>query len=195
MTIELKDLVSVALILIGLLACFAGTRFFRTVLTLFGVVGGGLAGALLLRDSGETIMLAGAVIGAILGGVLFNLLFSFAMTLIGVVLGITLGLFIISTAGTTDPVVNVIIVAVLAFIGAILASRFERLIIALATAFIGAVMITEGALLFIPGVGSMDEATRLPVIQPTGTWAAVAIAAVIVLTLLGFTAQMRLRRR
>jgi hypothetical protein len=41
----------------------------------------------------------------------------------------------------------------------------------------------------------MDEATRLPVIQPTGTWAAVAIAAVIVLTLLGFTAQMRLRRR
>jgi hypothetical protein len=195
MTVEVKDLISVALILIGILACFAGTRFFRTVLTLIGVVAGGLAGALLLRESGETIMLAGGVIGAIIGGVLVNLLFSFAMTLIGVVLGITVGLFIISTIGTTDPLVNVIIVAVLALIGAVLAARFERLIIAVATALIGAIMITEGALLFVPGVGSVDVSTGLPVIQPTGVWPAVAIAAVIVLALLGFTTQMRLRRR
>ena len=57
----------VVLMLVGLVACFAGYRFFRVVLTVYGFVLGALFASTLVHPTGTVALLVALGVGGLLG--------------------------------------------------------------------------------------------------------------------------------
>ena len=126
----------VVLMLVGLAACFAGYRFFRAVLTVYGFVLGALFASTLVAPSDTVAMLVALGVGGLLGAVIMYAGYIVGVALVGGGLGVTLAHAAWMAWRGSEPGVIVVIFA--AVIGATLATALQREIVIVATAFAGA---------------------------------------------------------
>jgi hypothetical protein len=124
------------LIAVGLLACFAGYRLFRIVLTVYGFVLGALFASTLVAPSDAVAMLVALGVGGLLGAVIMYAGYIVGVALVGGGLGVTLAHAAWTAWRGSEPGVIVVIFA--AVVGATLATALQREIVIVATAFMGA---------------------------------------------------------
>lgn len=139
----------VVLLAVGLLACFAGYRLFRAVLTIYGFVLGALFASTLVAPSQTVAMIVALLVGGLIGAALMYLGYFVGVMLVGAGLGALAGQAL-WTQFAGHP--NTIVTVVLAVIGAVLAVKVQRYVIVIGTAFIGAQTAVAGGLaLLSPG--------------------------------------------
>ncbi len=124
------------LLVIGLLACFAGYRLFRAVLTIYGFILGALFASSLVAPSNAPAMIIALVLGGLAGALVL-----FAGYFAGVMLvGATLGALLLHSFWVqwraTEPGWPVVLLFAVA--GAAAGVYAQRLVVILATAFAGA---------------------------------------------------------
>ena len=145
------------LLAVGLAACFAGYRIFRTILTVYGIVLGGLFASTLVSPDNTTQLMIALLVGGLLGGVAMWVGYFVGVALVGAGLG--------AIAANTlwahfrgEPSTVVIIVA--AAVGAALAVSWQRYVLIVGTAFIGSQTAVAGA------VALMNRGPRPPGAEP-----------------------------
>ncbi len=133
----------VVLVAVGLLACFAGYRLFRIVLTVYGFVLGALVASSLVPPSNAAAMLVAMVLGGIAGALILFAAYFAGVMLVGAALGaVALHSFWVQYRGT-DP--NALIIIFFAAVGAAVAMVAQRYVVVAATAFMGAQTAVAGA--------------------------------------------------
>jgi hypothetical protein len=140
------------LIAVGLLACFAGYRLFRIVLTVYGFVLGALFASTLVAPSDSAAMLVALGVGGVLGAVIMYAGYIVGVALVGGGLGVTLAHAAWIAWRGSEPGVIVVIFA--AVVGATLATALQRQIVSVATAFLGAQTAVAGTVAAIAAYGA-----------------------------------------
>ncbi|HOC17647.1 MAG TPA: DUF4203 domain-containing protein [Vicinamibacterales bacterium] len=130
------------LVAVGLLACFAGYRLFRAVLTLYGFVIGALFASTLVAPSQTMAMTVALVAGGVAGAAIMYFGYFVGVMLVGAGLGALAGQAL-WTQLFGHP--NAIVTLVLAVVGAVVAVKVQRYVIVIGTAFIGAQTAVAGA--------------------------------------------------
>jgi hypothetical protein len=134
---------AIILLVGGLLACFAGYRIFRVVLGIYGFILGALfASNVIGGEQSGAMMLAAAIGGGLVGALLLIAAYFVGVALIGAGLGAGAA-NLLSAALGREP--HIVVVVVLAVIGALAALRLQRYVIVVATAFGGAQTVVVGA--------------------------------------------------
>ena len=134
---------AIILLIGGLLACFAGYRIFRTVLGIYGfILCALLASNIVGGEQSGAMMLAAAIGGGLVGALLLIAAYFVGVALIGAGLGAAAANLLWAAFGR-EP--HIVIVIVLAIIGALAALRLQRYVIIVATAFGGAQTVVVGA--------------------------------------------------
>jgi uncharacterized protein DUF4203 len=131
----------------GLLACFAGYRLFRVVLSIYGFILGALLASSIVGPGEQVYMIVAAVVGGIVGALVLNLAYFVGVALIGagaaaLVLHIAWAQF-----GRGDPPIIAVVIA--ATLGAVAATQLQRMVIVVASAFGGAWTALVGVLAFM----------------------------------------------
>ena len=135
---------TIALVLSGALACFAGYRLFKYVLAIYGFIFGAMIASSTMGVSNTVGMLAAAVVGGLAGAGILLVAYFVGIALVGAGLGALIVHVVWRQMGTGDPpVLAVIVFAVLGAVGAMLLQRY---VIVVATAFGGAWTLILGAL-------------------------------------------------
>jgi len=145
----------VALILVGLLACVAGYRLFRAVLTIYGFLLGAFLANLFVAPHGTTATLVALGVGGLLGAVALSLAYVAGVALVGGALGATLAHGAWVQWYHSEP--GTLVVLLFAAIGAALAVTLQRVVVIVATAFLGAQTTVAGVLALM-----MHQAARKP---------------------------------
>ncbi len=140
----------VVLVAVGLLACFAGYRLFRTVLTVYGFVIGALFASTLVAPSQTMAMVVALVVGGVVGAAVMYFGYFVGVMLVGAGLGALAGQAL-WTQLVGHP--NTIVTLVLAVVGAVVAVKVQRYVIVLGTAFIGAQTAVAGAVALVGARG------------------------------------------
>ena len=176
------------LLLIGLVACFFGWRFFRLIMGLQGfVIGYYLAQRLLVAQGEGIALIVGIILGVILFFIFYMFLYNLAFVVFGAILGLAIGA-LIDSALNVDGIVALVIALVLAVIGAVIGNMLSDVMIRISTAFAGAAQA-------VSGVGALAAAIgmSLPLADPTAgganthsTVGIVTLVVVVVLGLIGF---------
>src|SRR5258708_7767955 len=123
---------AVVLIIGGAIACFAGYRFFRTVLAIYGFILGALMASSMMGVGNNVAALVGGLIGA----VVLVLAYFVGIALVGAGLGALIAHEIWYWIKPGDPPVLMVIAS--ALVGAVLAMVVQRYVIVVGTAFGGA---------------------------------------------------------
>jgi uncharacterized protein DUF4203 len=123
------------LIVGGVIAWSAGYRLFRIVLTLYGFIIGALVGTSILGASETTLLVFGALGGGAVGALIMFFGYFVGVALVGAGIG-ALGVHMLWSRIGTDPHPFVVILAAVA--GAATAMALQRYVITIATAFGGA---------------------------------------------------------
>jgi len=184
---------AIALLLGGVLACFAGHRLFRIVLGIYGFIVGAMVASSVVGVTNTTGMLVAALVGGVLGSAVLVLAWFVGVSLVGGGLGVLVAHVVWHQVAQGDPpAVAVIAVAVA---GAISAMFVQRYVIIVGTAFTGAWTIVLAAANAFPSVapalkrGQSD--TEVWIFYPTSggssRWVPIAW---IVLGLLGTAVQL-----
>ncbi len=150
-------------IVIGLLSCFFGYRFFRIVLALLGfVVGFGIGTALIASDQVVLEVIVG-LIGGLIGAIIFYFLYVIGIIIAGAMLGGVVAQTLLLSLGVNDNTILLIGLVVGLIIGAFVAFVLNKWMIVVSTAFNGAAAILYGAALIFPGllVFNPDNSIRL----------------------------------
>ncbi|MCA9882190.1 MAG: DUF4203 domain-containing protein [Anaerolineae bacterium] len=185
-------LMGIILLVVGLIACFFGRRYYRLVLALVGFVVGYYAVSGLLTAQGDAVQVIGGIVAGVVVGFLFWSFYKMAYILFGIALGLTVAA-LIGRAFNLDGTVFTILTIVLAIVGGFLGTSIADLMIRLSTAF-------GGATQAIGGVAAIAAALNiaLPLADPThggattdSTAGIITIVAVIVLGVIGFLFQTR----
>lgn len=127
----------VAIILLagGLLACFLGYRLFRFVLAVYGLVAGAIVAVQLVGAQDTWITIVTVLVGAIAGGILFIAVYFIGVALVGAGLAaVAVNLF--WAQRPDEP--HVLVVILVAIVGAFAALVFQRYVIIIGTSFAGA---------------------------------------------------------
>jgi hypothetical protein len=129
--------VPAALILVlgGLVACFAGYRLFRIVLSIYGFILGALIATTASGAASTGTLLVTALVGGLVGALILNLAYFLGVVLVGAALGALVATMIWGRAGSEPHVLVVILFAVA---GAVAAMMLQRYVIVMGTAFGGA---------------------------------------------------------
>jgi hypothetical protein len=133
---------AVALVLAGALSCFAGYRFFRVVLGVFGFMLGAMVASSIMGVSNTAGMLIAALVGGLIGGIIFVLGYFVGVALIGAGMGTTIAHVVWSALRATDPPWQLIVLASVA--GALGAMALQRYVVIVGTAFAGSWTIILG---------------------------------------------------
>jgi hypothetical protein len=141
--ITLQIPAAVILVLGGAVACFAGYRFFRFVLGLYGFVLGALLATTIAGAGTTSSLVLWAVVGGLAGALALNLAYFFGVVLVGAALGALVVTAIWSRAGG-DP--HVLVVVLFAVAGALAATWLQKYVIVVGTAFGGAWTLLVGVL-------------------------------------------------
>lgn len=185
-------LTGIIYLVIGVIACFFGKRFYRVVLALVGFVLGYYLVSGLLVGQSDAILIIASIFGGVAGAVLFWSLYKLGYLLIGAALGLVVAELIANALNLTGVVHGVISVIGL-IVGLVLGNSLADLIIRLGTAF-------NGAGFIVGGIAALAAAANIsiPLADPTHTGAAadgasalITIVAVIVLGVIGFVFQTR----
>ena len=133
------------LILGGAVACFAGYRFFRLVLGLYGfVLGALLATTIVGAGNGSTSALVlWAIVGGLAGALALNLAYFFGVVLVGAALGAA-AVTALWPRASGDPHVAIVIACAVA--GALAATWLQKYVLVTGTAFGGAWTLLVGVL-------------------------------------------------
>jgi len=134
---------ALALLLGGLIACFAGYRLFRIVLAIFGGILGAFVASAVFSSASATIVIAGVIVGGLVGAALLNAAYFLGVALVGAGLGAA-SAHLVFTASDQDP--GVLMVVLLSIAGAAGAMVLQRYFLVVGTAFGGAWSIVIGAL-------------------------------------------------
>ena len=133
---------AVALVLAGALSCFAGYRFFRLVLGVFGFMLGAVVASSIMGVSNTAGMLIGALVGGLIGAVIFVLGYFVGVALIGAGMGTTIAHVVWQAIRSTDAPWQLIVLASVA--GALGAMALQRYVVIVGTAFAGSWTIVLG---------------------------------------------------
>ena len=149
---------AIILLIGGLLACFAGYRIFRIVLGIYGfILGALLASNIIGGEQSTALMLAAAIGGGLVGALLLIAAYFIGVALIGAGLGAGAANLIWAAFGA-EP--HIVVVIVLAIIGALAALRLQRYVIVVATAFGGAQTVVVGAAALLGSPAAASAASR-----------------------------------
>jgi hypothetical protein len=140
----------------GVMACFYGYRFFRTILAIFGFILGGMLASSLFGVSNTTMILVAWVVGGLIGAFILIVAYFVGVALTGAALGATIAHLVFS-AGDRDP--RVIVVVLFAVAGAIAATYLQRYFIIVGTAFGGAWTMIVGAMALVGDRAALKAAT------------------------------------
>ncbi len=135
-----------------MVACFWGYRIFKAVIGITGfILGAWLAAGIAAQYMGGMgiVPVIAGIAGGLIGGSLFVTLYYFGIFVLGACAGWLFGVIITGIAGSG---LNIVLFAVLAVVGGILALLFQRMIITISTAAVGAWYMTAGAF-FLLGNG------------------------------------------
>jgi len=185
------------LLVTGLVACFAGYRLLRAVLTVYGFILGALVAGSLVEPGNTPALVLALGLGGIAGALLLFAGYFAGVMAVGAALGaLAFHSSWVQVGGGSDPSWPLILLAAVA--GAAAAVFAQRVVVILATAFGGAHTALVGlAALLAHGLGRApllhDGWTgRLPASRPGPTW---VIAAWIALGVAGTLVQFRGRPR
>jgi hypothetical protein len=134
---------AVVLVIGGAIACFAGYRFFRLVLALYGFVLGALVATTLAGAGSTSSLVLWAIGGGLAGALILNLAYFFGVLLVGAAVG-AMALTVLWPQTSGDP--HVTIVIALAVAGALAAMWLQRYVVITGTALGGAWTLLVGAL-------------------------------------------------
>ncbi|HEY3383755.1 MAG TPA: DUF4203 domain-containing protein [Vicinamibacterales bacterium] len=123
------------LILAGLLACVAGYRLFRAVLTIYGLVIGALFASTLVAPGNVTGMLIALAVGGVVGALILYAGYFAGVVLVGAGFG-AMAAHAVWTQWGRDP--GVIVILFFAVAGGVMAFAWQRYAVIFATAFVGA---------------------------------------------------------
>jgi uncharacterized protein DUF4203 len=127
----------------GVIAWSAGYRLFRLVLTLYGFILGALVGTAILGSSDTTLLIFGGLGGGAVGALIMFFGYFVGVALVGAGVG-ALGVHLLWSRIGTDPHPFVVILAAVA--GAAAAMALQRYVIIVSTAFGGAWTMLIGGL-------------------------------------------------
>jgi len=184
-------LTGLILLVLGLIACFFGWRFFRLVMGLQGFVIGYYLAHRLLAAQGDAIsIIVGIIAGIVLFYVFYQFLYNYAFVVLGAVLGLAIA-GLADAAFNLEGVVALVVAVVLAIIGAIIGNLLSDLMIRISTAFSGAAQAVGGLAAIATAAG-----TNLPLADPTAggantdsTAGIITLIVVLVLGIIGFIVQ------
>lgn len=140
-------------ILSGMAACFWGYRIFKAVIGIAGfILGAWLAVGIAVHYMGGMgiVPVIAGVAGGLIGMSLFVTMYYLGIFVLGACAGWLFGVIITGIAGSG---LNIVLFAILAVVGGLMALLFQRLIIILSTAAVGAWYMTAGGF-FLLGNGS-----------------------------------------
>jgi len=123
------------LVVSGLVSCFAGYRVFRVVLGIYGFIFGALMASSLMGTDQTLQMIGAAIVGGLIGAAVLVLAYFVGVALIGAGVGALVANAIWTSLGR-EP--GMIVVVVLASVGALGALALQRYVIVVSTAFGGA---------------------------------------------------------
>ena len=191
-------LIGALVLLIGAAFCFAGYRFFRILIAIWGFFAGfnlGTAAMTALFNNAFLGTTTGIVLGLVIG-VVFALLayffYYFAVVLLGATAGYDLGSGFIGAIGLNNPGFIAVIVGValaVVFALVILLFNLPKLLIMVFTALGGAVAMLAGLLILLGQVkvAYLQYGDAVALVRASWFWSIVAIA----LAVVGFLAQWR----
>src|SRR3954452_24776939 len=123
------------LVVSGLVTCFAGYRVFRVVLGVYGFILGALMASSFMGTDQTLSMVVAALVGGVIGAAILVLAYFVGVALIGAGAGALVANAIWTSLGR-EP--GMIVVVVLASVGALGALALQRYVIIVSTAFGGA---------------------------------------------------------
>ena len=133
---------AVALVLAGALSCFAGYRFFRLVLGVFGFMLGAMVASSIMGVSNTAGMLIAALVGGLVGAIIFVLGYFVGVALVGAGMGTTIAHVVWAAIRGTEAPWQLIVLASVA--GALGAMALQRYVVIVGTAFAGSWTIVLG---------------------------------------------------
>jgi hypothetical protein len=134
---------ALVLVIGGAIACFAGYRFFRVVLGIYGFVLGALVATTLAGSASAATLALWAIGGGIVGALVLNVAYFFGVVLVGAAMG-ALAVSMLWPRGGSDP--HVLIVVAAAVAGAVAAMWLQRYVIITGTALGGAWTLIVGVM-------------------------------------------------
>jgi hypothetical protein len=135
------------LLLVGLAACFAGYRFFRIVLTVYGFVLGALFASTIVHPTGTVALLVALGVGGLVGAAIFWFGYFVGVALAGGALGAVA--FHAGWVAWRGSEPSLLVVAFAAVVVAAVAVTLQRHVVILATAFVGAETAIAGLMSFM----------------------------------------------
>ena len=153
---------AIVLVLGGAVACFAGYRFFRIVLGIYGFVLGALLATTVAGAGSTSSLLLWAVVGGLAGALALNLAYFFGVVLVGASLGAMAATLLWSRASGGP---HVLVVVALAVVGALAAMWLQRYVVVTGTAFGGAWTLLVGVLALV-GDATAQAANNVWVVYP-----------------------------
>lgn len=148
----MENLVTLAVIAIGIFYCFFGYRFFRIALIVLGFVLGALLGASLstefISQNDLVIVMMGAI-GGIFGGVILPIFYTLGVFIMGASFGIVAFRSLVAGFDFSLQGPEVLWVLGAAIVGGALALFLLKYMIIIATALIGAANIVGGLAILI----------------------------------------------
>jgi hypothetical protein len=127
---------AIFLVLGGAVACFAGYRWFRIVLAIYGFIAGSMIASSTLGSSNTTGMLVAAILGGLVGALILFFAYFVGVALVGAGLGVLILHTGWARVSPLDP--PWIVVLLFAALGAIASLVLQRYVIIVSTAFTGA---------------------------------------------------------
>lgn len=193
---------ALGLILLGTVFCFAGFRFFRWLLPVFGFVAGFWIGEGIITalfDYTSTMVFVGWVVGLIVGLILAGLaysLFKVGIVILGALFGFWLTAVVLSAVGLENAVLGLLLAVVGALIFAILIMRanLQAILVQIITALFGATLFLSGLAILL-GVISVEQfRSNTFVIRGIVDTSPLWLLLWVIMVLLGFVSQYRSAR-
>lgn len=169
---------AIVLIIGGAIACFAGYRFFKAVLAIYGFILGALMASSMMGVGNGVGMIVAALIGGLIGAVVLVLAYFVGIALVGAGLGALVVHQLWFWIKPGDPPALIVIIA--ALIGAALAMVVQRYVIIVGTAFGGAWTLIVGLMnaLSTRGITRLSSSTEVWILYPQSApgerWAPIA---------------------
>jgi uncharacterized protein DUF4203 len=186
--------VAIALVLGGIIACFAGYRLFRMVLAIYGFFIGAMLASSIMASSNALGMVVAALVGGVIGSIVLFFAYFVGIALVGAGLGAIVAHFGWSQVSATEQPLAVLLICVV--IGTVVALVLQRYVIIVSTAFLGAWTVVVGALALDRGTvraSSADVWILYPFAPASGPrWVLIAWIA---LGILGTAVQMVISRK
>ena len=150
----------------GLLACFAGYRLFRLVLTIYGFILGALFASSLVSPASHWSMAVAVLIGGAIGALALTFGYFLGVAILGAGLGVLMAHAAWLQLGWGDP--RAMALLVFAVLGAVLALVFQRYVIIIGTGFGGAWTAMAGiaSILGDPAARHAADAPNVWIIYP-----------------------------